>query len=146
MKEEYAREVQNGQFLTAMSVFIFTIMIIVAIAYSVNIKIRTGLHSYMLIRAIGANKKTVTNLIASDTMRLIIKGSVTGIAFGLLVPVLLVKTVYTSLGLMQFLILPSLAAVVVLAVMLCLGFLATRKPIKNLLREDIALAINTVAI
>lgn len=145
-RQEHAIDVHNGQVLMAMSVAIFVVMVIIAIAYSVNVKIRAGMRSYMLMRAIGAKKKTVASLIRADIIRLIVKGSTIGIALGISVPILLVIITYQNSPLGKFFLWPCLAAALVFGALLILGYIATQKPIQNLLREDLALALDTVEI
>jgi len=145
-RQEYVQDVRNRQILTAMSVTIFIAMVIIAIAYSVNNKIRAELRSYMLMRAMGAKKKTIASLIISDAVRLIATGSVIGILLGAAISALVVRNIYDNVPLAGFFLWPGLAAALVFVVLLCLVFITTRKPIQNLLKEDMASALNAVEI
>lgn len=145
-QREYEQDLRNGQILIAASVAIFIAVVTFAIAYSVNIKIRAALRSYMLMRAIGAKNETIVNLIRADTTYIIMTGSVIGAVLGVAVFAWWHRSDLAYLPYWSIVPWVLTAAAVVVYALWFLVRMAMRKPIASLLEENIATALSAVEI
>ena len=145
-RQEYVREIRNGQILIIMIVLIFVGMVIFAITGSISVKIRVNLHDYLLIRAIGGKKNIVEGLIRSEVICLIVTGGLIGVVAGGSLPVVMMIQTYTYLNVafVRAFVWPCLTSLLVFLVLLSLGFLAIRKPIQELFYKDVASTLSSV--
>lgn len=143
-RQQYVQAVRNGQALTALCVLIFTVLVVISISYSMKVKLHMNLHSYMLMRAIGANGRLIKELVCLDIVRIITIGSLIGFSTGMLIPVVLVKCFYGKLLIVRFLVWPASAAIIVVAMLLVLGLGVVQKPINQILKDNIASALGAV--
>ena len=143
LKQVYRQTLVNGQIQVVFSVFIFVLVIIVTIALSTYVKIRTNMHSYILMRAIGANKKTIIQLIKEDVSSLLLKGCIIGMVPSFVLAVIL-HLEYTYVTAIDVFAIMALIAVVVFALLYSLTMLCIKKPIQHILDVNIVSSINSV--
>lgn len=146
-KRENLRLMREGQVQIGLIVIMFVIIISITIAISSYVKLKTNMHSYILMRSIGAKGDTIKSLIKEDIGRLVLNGTVIGTVIGLALVVFSISegpsTTNTGVlfGMFAELIL-IVAAVFVLiyfAAMFCI-----KKQIKHIAEINIASAVNSV--
>ena len=101
------------------------------------------MHSYILMRAIGANKKTIIQLIKEDVSSLLLKGCIIGMVPSFVLAVLL-HLEYTYVTAIDVFAIMALIAVVVFALLYSLTMLCIKKPIQHILDVNIVSSINSV--
>lgn len=145
-KRENLRLMREGRVQIGLIIIMFVVIISVSIAVSSYVKLRTNMHSYILMRSIGANGKTISTLIKEDIGRLVLTGTVIGTVLGLaLVVLVILESPSTNIsylfGMFAVLILIAAAvfALIYFATMLCI-----KRPIKRIAGVNIASAINLV--
>jgi hypothetical protein len=142
-RQNYYNEIRNGQFLTVISVIIFIVLVIIAITLSTQVKLRTNMHSYILMRSIGAKNKLIISLVKSDIKKVIINGSVIGTLFGYFISIFLIQG-FMDTPFMDIFLYMILSAICVFMVLRLFVNIALRKPLKKLVNENIIDEINAV--
>lgn len=145
-KRENLRLMREGRVQIGLIIIMFVVIIASSIAVSSYVKLRTNMHSYILMRAIGANGKTISALIKEDIGRLILNGTIIGTVIGLALVVFTIlesPSVNTSILFGMFVVLILIAAAV-FALIYFTTMLCIKKPVKRIVQANIASSVNSV--
>lgn len=145
-KRENLRLMREGQVQIGLIVIMFVIIISITIAISSYVKLKTNMHSYVLMRSIGAKSDTIKALIKEDIGRLILDGTVIGTVLGLaLVVFSLLESPSTSISSLfgMFAVLILIAAVVFALIYFATMF-CIKKQIERIAKINIVSAVNLV--
>lgn len=143
-RKQFVQDVQSQQIQTTVSVCIFMITVILALALSTNVKVRTNMRSYLLMRALGAGQKTIRKLLIFENLRLILYGSLIGGGCALAILFFMTRDFgfIPSADIYFGVVLPS--ALGVFLILCALTILAIRKPVKKLLEKSISEELNAI--
>lgn len=115
LKSEFYHEVNLQTTQLAVSVLVFMIMILTAVMLSDYVQIQSNLNSYMLMRAIGADKRTVYRLILNEAMAVLKTGAIIGIVLGLGIDLFFAVTSYIKTwDIFLFYVLPVSSGILVM--------------------------------
>lgn len=134
--ENLAKMTRNMQLQTTVAVFGFLVIILLALFLSAYVNVKTNMHSYLLMRAIGVSGETIRKLLWRETWGAVWKGSFVGALAALLF------TILTTRGFAQYplrLFVPTMciAGGLTFALICCFSILAIRKPIDDLLEQSV---------
>ncbi|MCI5656183.1 MAG: ABC transporter permease [Candidatus Pseudoruminococcus sp.] len=82
MRREFYDQVNLETLQIIVSVFIFIVIILIAIVFSSYVQVRSNLKSYIMMRAIGARIETVQKLIINEINRTLTTGIILGTILG----------------------------------------------------------------
>ncbi len=145
MKKEFYDKVNMQTFQIVVSVFIFIIVILIAIICSSYVQVRSNLTSYAIMRAIGARIKTIEKLVLNEINHIMIKGIILGTICGWGVDIYFTvmasqSSVIRTWDIYLFYVAPVFTATVIL---LYFGSrLATRRAVHSLINRDIIERLN----
>lgn len=122
----------------------FLVLLLAAFALSSYVRIRTNLRSYLLLRAVGAGSRDIRRLLLRENRRPTLAGGFVGLLAGAALT-LIVHLKFDHLpvwDILLFTVLPVFAAVA--ALILLLGSLAVRRPVRELLSRSLAEALSDI--
>lgn len=141
-KAAYLENCQTKLTGILLSLLLFTATVLLAFSIATYVKVRTSLHSYLLMRTIGASGKTVYRLLLHENWYSLFFGSLLGIAASL--PFLrfyIRKFDYLPYGeILLYAVLPAFLATFLL-LFLC-SALAARKPVREILKRSLTEALS----
>lgn len=137
----YEEMVKNGQALIAILVLVFLSLITLSLAMYEKSKIHSDKKSYLILRAIGANKKQICKCIIYDVAYTIAVGSFVGIVAAICVSTYIFKSVYSQLSVFKFLLTPVMLSMVVSIVMMLFSALSVLPPIRDIFENEIGASI-----
>lgn len=143
-QREYIKSLNSNLIFMFIVVLVIMASLIITIALSTKLKIRTNMHSYVVMMAIGANKKTVSELIKEDLSRQIMTGCIIGALLAFAFCMLNSNLYQFSLIGIYVLMIAIVAAV--FAILYYLTVLSIKKNINAVLKSDIVSTINSVDI
>ena len=135
-RRNLAKLTHTMQLQTTISVFGFLLIVLLALYLSTYVNVKTNMHSYLIMRAIGIKRKIIRKLLWQETWSVIWKGSLAGSCFSLLLTILTTRS-YAQYPLQLFV--PSMCAAGILTFALICGFsiLAIAKPVSDLLKQSV---------
>ena len=137
----YEEMVKNGQALIAILVLVFLSLVTLSIAMYEKSKIRSGKKSYLLLRAIGANKKQMYKCIIIDVAFVIVLGAIVGIVGAVCVSTSVFKSAYSQLSVFNFLLTPVIFSIIVSSVMMLISALSILPTIQDIFEAEIGTSI-----
>ena len=144
MQREFYDQVNLETLQIIVSVFIFIVIILIAIVFSSYVQVRSNLKSYIMMRAIGARIETVQKLIVNEINRTLTTGIILGTILGGAVVVF-----FSILGsniklwdIYLFYVVPVFIATVIL---LYFGSrIAVKRAVRSMINQNIIEKLNTV--
>ena len=144
MQREFYDQVNLETLQIIVSVFIFIVIILIAIVFSSYVQVRSNLKSYIMMRAIGARIETVQKLIINEINRTLTTGIILGTILGGAVVVF-----FSILGsniklwdIYLFYVAPVFIATVIL---LYFGSrIAVKRAVRSMINQNIIEKLNTV--
>lgn len=144
MQREFYDQVNLETLQIIVSVFIFIVIILIAIVFSSYVQVRSNLKSYIMMRAIGARIETVQKLIINEINRTLTTGIILGTILGGAVVVF-----FSILGsniklwdIYLFYVVPVFIATVIL---LYFGSrIAVKRAVRSMINQNIIEKLNTV--
>lgn len=129
---------------TIVCVIIFGVMVPLAVVLSTYVKVQNNLHSYVMMRAIGANQRTLYRLVTQETLRLLVIGGIIGTLIGIgITGYLAISYSYVkSWDIYLYYVAPAI--LLVFSLLCLLSIAVIRKPIKSLLDKSIVEELNAV--
>jgi hypothetical protein len=136
-RENLTKMTRNMQLQTTVAIFGFLLIVLLALSLSAYVNVKTNMHSYLLMRAIGIRREIIKKLLWRETWGAVWKGTFAGALFALLL------TIVTTRGFAQYplrLFVPQMCIAGAVAFGLIWGFsaLAIIKPIGDLLKHSIS--------
>ena len=143
--EAYYQTLIEDQIQLVVSIALFVILIVLAIALSTYVKVRTSMHSYMLMRAVGANKKTILQLIKNDCARLLLTGGIVGTILGFAASILYLRDeLHVECPTTDIFVVMAVISVCVCALLYFLTVNCIKRPVMKLLDANIVESVNSV--
>ena len=136
-RENLARITRSMQLQTTVAMFGFLLIVLLALFFSAYVDVKTNLHSYLLMRAVGIRGDTIRKLLWKETWRPVWKGALPGAVLPLAVTILRTKGLATY-PLQLFVPPMCLAGIFTFCLLCCFSVLATVKPVSDLLKRSVA--------
>ncbi len=143
MSKEFYDKVNLQTFQTVVSVFIFIIIIMVAIVFSSFVQVRSNLRSYIIMRAVGARIETIRKLVTNEIHYIMTVGIVSGAVVGWVLIMYLSSRGYEKVwDIYLFYVAPVFIGTVIL---LYFGSrLATKRAVHSLINRNIIERLNEI--
>lgn len=147
MAKEFYDEVNLQTFQIIVSVFIFIIVILIAIICSSYVQVRSNLTSYAIMRAIGARIETIEKLVLNEINHILVKGIVSGAICGWGVIIYFAIMIGNFSKIRTWDIFLFYVAPVFIATVILLYFgsrFATKRAVHSLINKDIIERLNEI--
>lgn len=119
------------------SLAVFLVMLLLSFTLATYVRVKTNFHSYTLMRTMGANRKTISQLLLSENLFSIFRGGLLGYLISLAVIVWLCRE-FDYLPFWDILWNASLPTFLgTFGIMMIFNALAIRRPVKELLQKSV---------
>lgn len=135
-RENLAKMTRNMQLQTTVAVFGFLIIVLLALSLSAYVNVKTNMHSYLLMRAIGIRQETIKKLLWRETWDAVWKGSLTGALIALLLTILTTRR-FAQYPVQLFVPPMCIAGVITFGLICGFSILAIVKPVGDLLKQSV---------
>lgn len=135
-RESLAKMTRSMQLQTTVAMFGFLLIVLLALFFSAYVDVKTNLHSYLLMRAVGIRGDTIRKLLWKEMWRPVWKGALAGALFPLAVTILRTKGL-AAYPLQLFVPPMCLAGIFTFCLLCCFSVLATVRPVSDLLKRSV---------
>lgn len=136
-RENLVKITRGMQLQTTVAVFGFVVIVLLALFFSAYVDVKTNLHSYLLMRAVGVRGEKIRKLLWRETWGAVWKGALVGASLSSALTLFMTRGIGQYL---RWLFMPAMCIVGILTfgLICCFSMLAIRKPVNDLLKRSVA--------